>query len=90
MIAVEVACKNWDLGKRDPPPRDFLAELHVYRLLHHENLLMFIGGASEPGNAFLLTEFASGGSLDGFLGKQVRDLNIGPLCAMKWTVFDQY
>lgn len=67
-----VACKNWDLGKRDPPPRDFLAELHVYRLLHHENLLMFIGGACEPGNAFLLTEFAAGGSLDGFLGKQVR------------------
>jgi hypothetical protein len=72
-----VACKNWDLGKRDPPPRDFLAELHVYRLLHHENLLMFIGGAAEPGNAFLLTEFASGGSLDGFLSKQVRILTKG-------------
>jgi hypothetical protein len=69
----KVACKNWDLGKRDPPPRDFLAELHVYRLLHHENLLMFIGGAAEPGNAFLLTEFASGGSLDGFLSKQGKE-----------------
>jgi hypothetical protein len=38
---------------------------------------MFIGGAAEPGNAFLLTEFASGGSLDGFLSKQVRILTKG-------------
>jgi hypothetical protein len=32
---------------------------------------MFIGGASEPGNAFLISEFAKLGSLDKYLANNV-------------------
>jgi hypothetical protein len=67
LYGAQVACKNWDLGKRDAPPRDFLAELSVFKSLKHDNLLMFIGGACEPGNAFLISEFAKLGSLDSYI-----------------------
>jgi len=64
---VLVAFKNWDLGKKDPPPRDCLAELEVFRAYQHDNLLPFVGGTTEVGNAYIITELTVNGSLDIYL-----------------------
>jgi serine/threonine protein kinase len=69
LYGATVAVKKWDLGKKDDPPRDFLAELDVYKQLRHENLVLFIGAMSETGTAVLVTEFLKNGSLDNFLQK---------------------
>lgn len=61
------ALKSWDLGKKDQPPLDFLTELDIYKKMRHKNLVFFVGGCSEIGSAFLVTEFISYGSLDQFL-----------------------
>lgn len=64
-----VAVKKWDIGKKDDPPRDFMAELDVFRSMRHENLVLFIGAMCETGTAFLVTEFLPHGSLDNLLQK---------------------
>jgi hypothetical protein len=70
LYGADVAFKNWDLGKKDPTPRDCLAELEVFRAYQHDNLLPFVGGITEVGNAYIITELAVNGSLDGYLQRQ--------------------
>jgi hypothetical protein len=49
-----------------------LAELEVFRAYQHDNLLPFVGGCTEIGCAYIITELAVNGSLDGYLQVSLR------------------
>jgi hypothetical protein len=79
LYGAEVAIKNWDIGKKDPPPKDFKSELDILSTLKHNNLLLFLGACDETGTAFLVTEFAKYGSLDRFLENSQKENRIIPM-----------
>lgn len=67
LYGTKVYVRRWMVDQFELPPQACLDEIEALRHLAHPNLVTFIGGRAEMGQAHVITKLIEGGTLETFL-----------------------
>jgi hypothetical protein len=67
LYGTKVHVRRWLIDSHELPPQACLDEIEVLKSLSHPNLVCFIGGRAELGQAYVITKLMEGGPFETFL-----------------------